>query len=128
LSASKPAAKPTGLRARKLTVSAVNNGYLLTAKSDSAANAYQRFAAQAHKYFEAVTAAVGPKYVSVFVELSQVKLESVAEPREAAFTRMLPLSNATDLLMPVNVKTTVLFFAVCGPKFTRLCQQTWEIS
>ena len=26
------------------------------------------------------------------------------------------------------VKTTVLFFAVCGPKFTRLCQQTRERS
>ena len=48
-----------------------------------------------------------------------------------AALRVLPLANATDSLTPVVltmaggwVKTTVLFFAVCGPKFTRLRQQT----
>ena len=40
---------------------------------------------------------------------------------------MLPLANVTDLLTPVLrtitsgwVRITLLFFAVCGPKFTRL--------
>jgi len=49
-----------------------------------------------------------------------------------------PLANATDLLTPVLwtmaggwVKTTVLFFAVCGPKFTRFrrySRSKWEVA
>ena len=52
--------------------------------------------------------------------------------RDALRATPPPIANATDLLTPVPavgwVKTTVLFFAVCGPKFTGVCQQTRERS